>query len=162
MPSCNHLSHTTSLPGLELSKEFKLLKPGEWSDSEGTILVVTSWPNMSEVAATKLIEGKESILNSFLKKDIDPYYGERSQSETCKMENLPSVESSSSDSERERRAYYYATSNYVFGACSDIKDTLRAKVLWLYCLRSRTLFDIRIFVKKENSWPNDIVVHCAE
>jgi hypothetical protein len=158
---CTHAPSTNSpLKGLRLLDKFEIVKSGQWVHSNGSALFVISHENLSPIVAEKLVEQKYGVLQSFLKADVDPYFGERTQSETCKPENLPPPYSHSSERETIRLTYFYSTGNYVFGACSDIKDQLRAQILWLYCPRSRTLFDIRFFVKKDKPWPLDPVAHC--
>lgn len=129
------------------------------SDDNQTV-VVNETHLVLESEARKLMRDKSAALGRLLKPASDPYFGTRDPGPTCDPSRLPSPKTSEGKSVIFQSLAAYATESHVYGACNAHVDVLKSQLLWIYCRRQHTLYEVKTFYSAENSWMTRPVAQC--
>lgn len=178
LPSCqffrtNELNALLSRNGFRLEKEWGEFKPFQGLEADNSqiktyknandeILRIVFFPEMTPEDALQLAKNRSLAVSSLFTTKDAPYLGQISVTENCLSKNKVSSSIENKDDGFSLRYSLMATSNFVFGSCSEKEDIFQSYYLIRYCQKNRTLVEAKIFVdRKKNFSGSNFSLECV-
>lgn len=168
LPSCqffrsNELNANLEKNGFRLGKEWGEFKPFQgleadnaqiktYKNANDELLRIVFFQDMAPEDAFQLAKNRSLAVSSLFSAKDAPYLGQISVTESCLSKNKVS---SSIENKEDGFSLLYslmATSNFVYGSCSEKEDIFQSYYLIRYCQKSRTLVEAKIFVGRNKNF----------
>ncbi|NQZ01882.1 MAG: hypothetical protein HRT45_14560 [Bdellovibrionales bacterium] len=111
--------------------------------------------------ALHYFDQRESVLKKQFAPQYDPYLGNDSVPEECKLENLPKPINGKTADARFRVFSVYASKFKTIGDCSEPTQLLKVQYLVYYCFKSNQIFTTKIFTTDNKAWPSRVRADCS-
>ncbi len=178
LPSCqffktNELNANLEKNGFRLEKEWGEFKPFQGLEADNSqvktyknandeLLRIVFFPEMGPEDAFQLAKNRSLAVSSLFSAKDAPYLGQISVTESCLSKNKVSSSIENRDDGFSLRYSLMATSNFVYGSCSEKEDIFQSYYLIRYCQKSRTLVEAKIFVdRKKNFSATNFSLECV-
>ncbi len=150
--------------GIRVTEVFRFIRTDDhrqlYSGPRGEILSVHMVSGLSPGEFGVESKRKRAMLEWFLKPSSDPYFGTKERGPTCDVTQLPPWQELESAANYKIVAGLFATEKFVYGSCSDKNDVFKSQLLWLYCAKERTFYDIRLFYPRSEPWRDSPIADC--
>lgn len=129
--------------------------------AKSATLQVRRYPPLNELEARRELKSQSATLRKYLAKQIDPYLGEATVSSACDIPNAD--QDHIRENERELRLKFLLVSSPhhavdCYGTGGDRQFNQR---LFLYCKKSRALFEINDYSPMSDALPQDDLAVCT-
>lgn len=152
----------TETSGLQLRGSFTVdpKDSNRWRNERDEIVLIRSLPEVDEARFFAEVKKKSEAFDAYVHPPPDPYFGVHEPGPTCREANLPKRYEQSSSSQKIVMVGLHATERFVFGTCSEKQDVYKSQIVWLYCPKIRTFFELRWFYPRQENWRTEPVAYC--
>jgi hypothetical protein len=121
---------------------------------------IRRWPTMNEDAAREQIGLRAAALRQFLAKQIDPYLGEATANSACNIPGQESRKIIDLNGELSLLVQLLSSPNFAIDCYGNSLDRSVDYRQFLYCKKTKSLYEIDLYRPIKDSAPSAPVFHC--